>query len=53
MKTRVVSWVLLAAVVYGAYVGVKHWKNPWSTAGTAGISAVLPPAHDGCGKGCL
>ena len=51
MITRIAAWVLVLAVCYGAYIGIKHWKSPWAVASP--INAVLPPAYDGCGPKCL
>jgi len=46
----VIAWAMFGCVLYGGFVAVHSFKNPWAPHAT--VLEMLPPSSDGCSKDC-
>lgn len=54
MMARVAAWGLVLGLVYAAFQGVSHWRNPWAVPSpAAAVMSVMPEQPAGCANKCL
>ena len=51
MKARVIAWIIVLGVIYGAYTLVSSWKNPLTTNSLSPVTEMMPPMPK-CGEKC-
>lgn len=49
---RVLAWVAVCALAYGAAHALSNWRNPWAVPTVPAVMSVLPAQPDGCGESC-